>query len=177
MEYNGDGTCNVCEEGYTRGRWSMAGLCRKCTCASVDGNGVEQCNCATCSAQGYCSSCKDGYIFNSNLQPHLERCTPGNAIITIIIHFQRFKCHSSYNGFIQTVLLQEFQKEDGHFCPFCNTTYNTLQDAIVGCKPDPDCNIIYDVFCDGVGYFCTCPIESLIKQSHPNGIDCIYKRI
>ena len=91
MEYNGDGTCNVCEEGYTRGRWSMAGLCRKCTCASVDGNGVEQCNCATCSAQGYCSSCKDGYIFNSNLQPHLERCTPGNAIITIIIHFQRFK--------------------------------------------------------------------------------------
>ena len=34
--------------------------------------------------------------------------------------------------------------------------------------------VIYDMFCDGVGYFCTCPEEEMIKQTHPMGIDCVY---
>ena len=62
------------------------------------------------------------------------------------------------------------------FCPFCNKTYHTMKEAEQSCKTDSTCEIIYDLFCDGVGYFCTCPIEALIKQKHPNGIDCIYRK-
>ena len=51
-----------------------------------------------------------------------------------------------------------------------------MEDAKDNCRSDPNCGIIYDLFCDGVGYFCICPIEDVIKQAHPNGIDCIYKR-
>ena len=65
---DGGSSCKVCNEGYTPGQWTQAGTCRKCTCAS------DTCNCATCSAQGYCRSCKVGYTFNGTVQPHLERC-------------------------------------------------------------------------------------------------------
>ena len=62
------------------------------------------------------------------------------------------------------------------FCPYCNKTFNTFDDAKNDCRFDQSCGIIYDLFCDGKGYFCICPTEALIKQTHPNGIDCIYKR-
>ena len=34
--------------------------------------------------------------------------------------------------------------------------------------------VIYDIFCDGEGYFCTCPYDAIKKQTHPKGIDCLY---
>ena len=37
--------------------------------------------------------------------------------------------------------------------------------------------VIYDMFCDGVGYFCICPRMKIIKQTHPRGIDCLYEKI
>jgi len=61
-------SCKTCEEGYTPGKWSQEGKCRKCTCAS------DTCNCATCTARGYCTSCKAGYVYDGTPQPHLERC-------------------------------------------------------------------------------------------------------
>ena len=70
-----------------------------------------------------------------------------------------------------------FMKEECQFCPFCNDTYNTMEEARITCKLNPECNLIYDLFCDGAGYFCSCPISSVKNQTHSKGIDCIYKRI
>ena len=44
----------------------------------------------------------------------------------------------------------------------------------IGNKIDGKKQVIYDMFCDGVGYFCTCPEEEMVKQTHPRGIDCAY---
>ena len=66
-------------------------------------------------------------------------------------------------------------KLDKHFCRFCNSTYDTMMEAIVGLENVND-QVIYDMFCDGVGYFCICPLDSIIKQTHPRGIDCLYTK-
>jgi hypothetical protein len=92
VTYSADGaTCDECAEGYTRGQWSMAGLCTKCACASTDADGNEECRCATCSAQGYCRSCIDGYDFDGSPQPHLERCTPAADAIKKAVVKRLFK--------------------------------------------------------------------------------------
>jgi len=92
VTYSADGaTCDECAEGYTRGQWTMAGLCRKCTCASTDADGNEECRCATCTAQGYCQSCIDGYDFDGSPQPHLERCTPAADAIKKAVVKRLFK--------------------------------------------------------------------------------------
>ena len=70
----------------------------------------------------------------------------------------------------------EFIQEMGRFCPYCNATFNNMEEAKEACRPDDKCGIIYDLFCDGEGYFCICPSEALIKQTHRDGIDCIYKK-
>ena len=44
----------------------------------------------------------------------------------------------------------------------------------MACEKDQDCNVIYDLFCDDVGYFCICPLVSVVEQTHPRGTDCIY---
>ena len=67
-----------------------------------------------------------------------------------------------------------WKKEYKKFCPFCNKTYETAQEAKMGCKFDPNCNVIYDLFCDAIGYFCQCPLNSIVSQTHPHAIDCIY---
>ena len=72
------------------------------------------------------------------------------------------------------LFLDGWKKEDKKFCPYCTSTYNTMGEAKLACQKDPDCKVIYDLFCDGLGYFCICPIESVIVQTHPRGIDCIY---
>jgi len=92
VTYSADGTtCDECAEGYTRGQWSMTGLCRKCTCASTDADGNEECRCATCSAQGYCRSCIEGYDFDGSPPPHLERCTPAADAIKKAVVKRLFK--------------------------------------------------------------------------------------
>ena len=34
------------------------------------------------------------------------------------------------------------------------------------------CEGVYDLFCDGIGNFCTCKALYVIEQSHPKGMDC-----
>ena len=70
-----------------------------------------------------------------------------------------------------------WRKEYGKFCPFCSRTYETLDGAKTACDDDSHCNVIYDLFCDLNGYFCECPIDSLIPQTHPHGIDCVYTKV
>ena len=65
-----------------------------------------------------------------------------------------------------------WKKHHKYFCRFCNSTYDTMMEATLGLENMND--VIYDMFCDGVGYFCICPFDSIIKQTHPKGIDCIY---
>ena len=36
--------------------------------------------------------------------------------------------------------------------------------------------VIYDMFCDGVGYFCVCPYNNIIEQTHTRGIDCLFSK-
>ena len=68
-----------------------------------------------------------------------------------------------------------WEKKDKYFCRVCNLTFDTMVEAIEGLENVQDM-VIYDMFCDGVGLFCVCPYEDIIKQTHPKGIDCLYKR-
>ena len=53
-----------------------------------------------------------------------------------------------------------------------------MLEAIIDLKEkDIKNQVIYDKFCDGVGYFCICPRINIIKQTHPRGIDCLYEKI
>ena len=65
-------------------------------------------------------------------------------------------------------------EETKKFCPFCNSTYDTIVEAKTACEQDQECKVIYDLFCDNVGYFCTCPFNSIVEQTHSKGIDCVY---
>ena len=49
-----------------------------------------------------------------------------------------------------------------------------MTEAKSACENDQNSNVIYDLFCDDVGYFCICPLTSVVTQTHPRGIDCIY---
>ena len=49
-----------------------------------------------------------------------------------------------------------------------------MEEAKIACEQDQACKVIYDLFCDKLGYFCICPFDSLVKQTHPRGIDCVY---
>ena len=51
-----------------------------------------------------------------------------------------------------------------------------MLEAIIAMN-DASNKVIYDMFCDGVGYFCICPRMQIKKQSHPKGIDCVYEKI
>ena len=51
-----------------------------------------------------------------------------------------------------------------------------MLEAIIDLK-DVNDHVIYDMFCDGVGYFCICPRVQIIQQTHPRGIDCVYEKI
>ena len=72
--------------------------------------------------------------------------------------------------------IADWKKEERKFCPFCTSIYDTLANAKAECKQDPNCNVIYDLFCDGSGYFCSCPMNRVITQTHPDAIDCIYTK-
>ena len=67
-----------------------------------------------------------------------------------------------------------WSKVKGDFCPYCNSTYDTIDDAKSACEQDQDCKAVYDLFCDAIGYFCICPHDSIAQQVHPRGIDCIH---
>ena len=69
-----------------------------------------------------------------------------------------------------------WQKQDKYFCRICNRPFDTMVEAIEGLRNIQD-RVIYDMFCDGIGLFCVCPYEDIIKQTHPKGIDCLYKRV
>ena len=73
------------------------------------------------------------------------------------------------------LFLDGWKKEDKKFCRYCTSTYDTMEEAKLALQKDQGMpKVIYDLFCDGVGYFCICPLESVIVQTHPRGIDCIY---
>ena len=69
-----------------------------------------------------------------------------------------------------------WKKRDKYFCRTCTNPYDTMLEAIFHMK-DVNDKVIYDMFCDGVGYFCICPRAQIIKQTHPRGIDCLYEKI
>ena len=64
---------------------------------------------------------------------------------------------------------------DKYFCEFCNMTFDTIVEAIVALDGVNDM-VIYDMFCDEVGYFCVCPYNDIIEQTHKRGIDCLYSK-
>ena len=64
---------------------------------------------------------------------------------------------------------------DKYFCPICNSTYDTMKEAMIALKNYNDM-VIYDMFCDEVGYFCVCNYDDIVEQTHPRGIDCLYAK-
>ena len=67
--------------------------------------------------------------------------------------------------------------QDKKFCPKCDVVYETLAEAKLACAKDNTCSVIYDLFCDNKGYFCTCPMWSVRVQTHPKGVDCIHVKV
>ena len=67
--------------------------------------------------------------------------------------------------------------QDKKFCPKCDVVYETLAEAKLACAKDNTCRVIYDLFCDNKGYFCTCPMWSVRVQTHPKGVDCIHVKV
>ena len=66
--------------------------------------------------------------------------------------------------------------EDKKFCRRCSTPYDSLEEAKSACENEKNCAAVYDLFCDGKGYFCTCNVFSVFEQTHRNGMDCIYHK-
>ena len=52
-----------------------------------------------------------------------------------------------------------------------------MKEAKTACLKDSRCRVIYDLFCDGLGYFCTCPVWSVREQTHPKALDCIHVKV
>ena len=55
--------------------------------------------------------------------------------------------------------------------------HDTLDEAKNSCTQNPYCDAVYDLFCDGAGKFGTCKTFSVVDQSHPNGLDCVHRKI
>ena len=62
------------------------------------------------------------------------------------------------------------------FCTSCASSYSTIEEAKSACEQDYECNAVYDLFCDGIGSFCTCRFNLVIDQTHPKALDCIHKK-
>ena len=67
-------------------------------------------------------------------------------------------------------------QEDQMFCKRCSTFHESFEDAKSACETENSCEAVYDLFCDDVGSFCTCHVLSVIKQTHPKGMDCIHRK-
>ena len=73
--------------------------------------------------------------------------------------------------------LGKWKKENKKFCHKCNEVYDTMKEAKTACLKDSSCRVIYELFCDDLGYFCTCPMWSVREQTHPKAVDCIYVKV
>ena len=82
---------------------------------------------------------------------------------------------TTYQFFFWNLDDDGWKKVDKYFCPFCNATYDTKNEAIVALENKND-KVIYDMFCDEVGYFCVCNYDDIVEQTHPRGIDCLYAK-
>ena len=67
-------------------------------------------------------------------------------------------------------------QEDQMFCKRCLTFHESFEEAKSACKNENSCEAVYDLFCDEIGSFCTCHVLSVIKQTHPKGMDCIHRK-
>ena len=70
-----------------------------------------------------------------------------------------------------------WSKEEKKFCPHCKSAHATFDEATTACEQDVSCDVVYDLFCDDLAYFCTCSRITLKVQTHPKGLDCIYRKI
>ena len=73
-------------------------------------------------------------------------------------------------------ILSDWAKEEPKFCRNCSAFYQTYEEAKSACTNDLNCAAVYDLFCDGIGPFCTCKGLFAIEQPHPKGMDCIYRK-
>ena len=98
----------------------------------------------------------------------------GTCFIIYIIPFIHLKPHNYwiYCCFVAPVGWIEEQKK---FCSRCSTYYDTIEAAKTACEEDLNCNAVYDLFCDGIGRFCTCRYSRMKDQTHPKGLDCIHR--
>ena len=78
-------------------------------------------------------------------------------------------------NFVHNILV--WSKEEKKFCTHCKSVHDTFNEATAACQQDVSCDVVYDLFCDDVAYFCTCSQITLEVQTHPKGIDCIYRKL
>ena len=69
-----------------------------------------------------------------------------------------------------------WQKDERKFCTVCIDRFDTYEDAKSACEQEKKCKAVYDLFCDGIGSFCTCKLSGIVEQKHPKARDCIYRK-
>ena len=67
-------------------------------------------------------------------------------------------------------------EEPNMFCKQCSSFHDNFEEAKEACELEKNCDAVYDLFCDGIGKFCACNVFSIIRQTHPKGMDCIHRK-
>ena len=70
----------------------------------------------------------------------------------------------------------DWTKEEHRFCRHCSTFHQTFEESKSACDNDLNCEAVYDLFCDDIGSFCTCKSLYVVEQTHPKGMDCVYRK-
>ena len=67
-------------------------------------------------------------------------------------------------------------KETRKLCKHCLSYHQNLDQAKSECEGSQTCEAVYDLFCDGIGSFCTCRVFTVVDQMHPKGLDCVHRK-
>ena len=67
-------------------------------------------------------------------------------------------------------------QETRKLCRYCSSYHQSLEEAKSECEKIQICEAVYDLFCDGIGSFCTCKVFTVVDQIHPKGLDCVHRR-
>ena len=81
--------------------------------------------------------------------------------------------HVLYNHDIEKI---GWLKETRKLCKHCLSYHQNLDQAKSECEGSQTCEAVYDLFCDGIGSFCTCRVFTVVDQMHPKGLDCVYRK-
>ena len=120
-----------------------------------------------CGSGGMCNKYEVWSSSSSGMQV-LFKCT--YSVSNFKKAIMPWKMHPRFNWFLG------WTQEHHMFCKHCSSFYETVEEAKTACENESNCEAVYDLFCDGIGSFCTCNTFSVVRQTHPKGMDCVLRK-